>query len=458
MYIKSIIDNKIFLFSIINILMTIVSILEDNIAIFFIVELFLILGIISIIFIFQKLNNSNSIILFLQFFIIYFIIMYLGHYLVILSGLNYFSPDEEHFFNVSNSIVFYLNADYSILDIAKIYNYHESPAQAYISGYIAIIANYFGTNSIIIQKTLVVFFAALIPSTIYNIFTHFINDKISVKAAIYYGLFSFIVFFSFRLLRDITIAELFLLVIYLTLRKLSIKNVILLSLLITISILMRYETGIYLVGYLTLILLVYLYKTNLSLTLKWFIILIPIIAVIFSAIYYLDVFNYMAEFSKANLERITAQASSDSIGMKLRTLPYGLNYIATTIFSQISPLPPWLHIELNELFLLYFFEFIATISWFYVWSFVIIPLFFFKLWLGIDFRIKFLFLYSLLYIILISSIEAEVRRMMAVYPMIYLIAVINYNNISSNRKKYIFLISTFIYLLILVSYTILRIK
>ncbi len=449
--------KKILLFSILNILFIFVSIIEENMAIFFAGEALFILGVIIIKYIFHKKYNSNSIEIFLLFYIIYFFVMYLGHNLILLHGSSFFSPDEKYFFDASNNIIPYLKEGYSLLDVQKIFIYSENSAQIYFSGQLGIIANYFGNNSIIIQKLFVVFFAALIPTTIYNIFVIFMKDKTALKASFYYGLLSFILFFSFRLLRDIPVAELFILVIYLALQKISLKNIFLLVFFIFLSIMMRYETGLYVIGYLFVMLLIYLYAKKLSMTSKLVIASVPIVFIIFMASSYLDIFNYITEFSQYNLERISGTASSGSIGIKLRTLPYGLNYFTTTVFSQMSPFPPWLHMAFDEFFILFFFEFIATISWFYVWSFILFSLIQYKQWSVLDFRIKFLFLYSILFIILIASIEPETRRMMAVYPIIYLVATISFINLNSNKKKKIFIYSTLIYLMLLISYEIIKI-
>ncbi len=421
-------------------------IIEDNIAIIATGLLYILIGLLFVILIANE-EKKKSIYLFILFFCIYFLYMSFVHY-----GVGYMydkyniALDEITFYTKSNMAINYLKSGYSFFDIANIYEYHKMPAYIYISSYLAIFTNEIGANSILVQKLLIVFFLSLVPVVLYQILRIYMDDKFAVLGAIFYGLFTHTMPLSAMILRDAPVALTYLLVFFILLQKLSIKNIVLLISTLFFSIYLRFETGMFLLGFTSIYVLYFIH-----ITVKNKFIIFGIYTIIFSI--FIIVFlqtslsGHLLKILSSNEAARVADASSSSLGMKLRSLPYGLGILGITIFGQLQPFPPWLNFESDSIFSIT--ESIAGISWFFVDIFVFYGIYKMNVLQYFDIKIKYMFYFSLFFIIIVSSIEPVGRRLMAVYPIFFLIALYTFINIdSTKRKKIIKMVSlTYIWLL-----------
>ena len=136
--------------------------------------------------------------------------------------------DEITFFTKGSKAIDCLNSGCSLFDMADIYEYHKMPAYIYLIGNLAIFVNKIGTNSILIQKLLIVLFSSLIPVVLYQILRSYVDEKSAVYGTIFYGLFTHLMPLSAMILRDAPVALTYLMVFFILLQKLSVKNIILL--------------------------------------------------------------------------------------------------------------------------------------------------------------------------------------------------------------------------------------
>ena len=117
-------------------------------------------------------------------------------------------------------------------------------------------------------------------------------------------------------------------------------------------------------------------------------------------------------------ERSSDAASSSSLGNKLNLLPQPLEGLAKACFSQFLPFPIWLRLTTGESY-----AYLRIVESFF-------PLYWIPIWMALfygwwkyrrkwDRDLLIIFYISILYILLNSMGEFQVRRLMAVYPALY---------------------------------------
>lgn len=429
------------------------SFIENNLAVLITGFVYIALGVLFTAFLSKK-EFKNSLFLFFLFFQIYLLHMSIVHHgLELLYNRSNIAQDELWFYATSNQITSSLKSGYTLFDLADIFEYHESPAYIYLSGWLAIFSNYAGFNSVFIQKLIIVFFASLIPVVLYLILKMYVKEKTAVYGAVVYGMFTFITPISTMVLRDIPVALTYIIFFLFIIEKVSIRNIILISIVSVFSYFLRVETGIFLIGMSSVYLI---YGFNYFVKNKT--IRIAVISIlIFTFFTLLLQFNFIDMFLKVNeasIDHASENAQKGSLAMKLISLPYGLNIISMAIFSQMQPFPSW--IVLKDFGILLLFSMIGGITWFFVWSFLIYGIFKLKILKIIDIKLKYLFYFSIIYIVLIGGSEGVTRRLLAVYPVIFLISLLSFIEINKKNKFIIIFITSFVYIMLNTSYLILK--
>lgn len=437
----------------ITIILIITSLIENNLAVSIIGIGYMPLGMVFLYFL-NKRNFSTQIMLFLSFFTFYLIHMTIVHYgLIYLYDRVNIAPDELWFYTSSNQIIKYLENGYNLFDVANLFEYHELPAYIYLSGKLAILSNSIGENSVYIQKLLIVFFSSIIPVILYNIFiTLNVNNKNAISATLIYGIFTYLTPVSTMILRDIPVALTFIIFFETILKNINSKNIFIIIVTCFISIYLRYETGLYL-SLLTAIYLVYLLNTKVNNNLikkSTYIFFIIIGLLIFLKSDLITTFlNIVYGYENLTAKEVTVS----SLGNKLASLPYGLNYLGSFLFSQIQPFPFWINIM--NFGILSFLTIFNGFIWMYVWVIIIYGIKN-KILTSIDIRLKYLFFASTLYLVLLSSTGTITRRMMAVYPIIFVISTLSYMELNKYQKQMVFYITTSIYVFLTIAYLLIK--
>ena len=113
-------------------------------------------------------------------------------------------------------------------------------------------------------------------------------------------------------------------------------------------------------------------------------------------------------------------ADAGSLGVKLNELPVPFNFLAKTFFAQLLPFPVWaLFKETHS-----YNHLVAIDCLFpFYWLPILIAIFcnWFKERKKWPIKISLLFYLSILYLIVASASEFNTRRLMVVYPFIFLI-------------------------------------
>jgi len=452
------IDNK-YIFSFILSIMFIAiigSYIDNNISIFTLSLIFIIFGSLFTVLINRRENIRNSVSLFLLFFLIYLFYTFIIHFGLIEvynTPFPFMESDEGFFYEGSKDVCYKLQIGYNFFDITKVDGYADTSGALYFNGYIALLANYFEQNSILAQKTAVVLISALIPMMMYSISRLYFSEKISFYIAIIYGVFSFIPYLSSILLRDVHIALMFIISIYIILEKLSILNLLILFCAFFWSYYLREQTGIFMMGFLSIYLFSFInsyIKNNYIKTLIYLVLIVMAIVIIVNSDELMKMFTTILEDSS---ERNSEQASTSSMGAKMAKLPFGLNYIALLGFGQIQPFPPSL-IFLSKKGMFHFTYLIAGVAWFFGWGFLLYGIFSKKILKNLDLKLNFMFFLSIIYLILVSIIEFNQRRQVPVYPILYLVMTISFfeMNITERTKIWVSMLLLYTALVLIINY------
>ena len=432
-------------------------IIENNLSIIIITLLGLSIGLGFTTLLINKKNLFTSIYIFLLFFLIYFI-----HTIIITYGLIVFYDtvhikiDESYFYKSSIDVAYKLNQGYTIVDIFNIQRYGDVPAAVYMNGQIARVADIFGRNSIMVQKIFVLMFSAFIPMVMYNISRLYLTEKESIISAFIYGFFSFVPYLSSMILRDVHVAFTFIIVIFITLQKLSIKNLIILLAVSTLSYFLREQTGVFLLGFTSVYIFALIHNLlrNFYMELFLYMIILGIIIIIIVNSSLMDMFNTILNSSG---ERQVAQAASGSMGAKLAKLPYGLNIIGLFGYGQIQPFP-FTYIFTKSTYKGFFqiTYIMAGIAWLLGWGFLLYGVFKRKILTRIDLKLQLILLFSMAYLLLIAVVEFGVRRQMPVYPVLYMIMVFSYLELDNNKRNKIWITMASLYLTITIIFYFLK--
>lgn len=305
--------------------------------------------------------------------------------------------------------------------------------------------------SLLFQKLNVAFLGSFVPGIVYLLCRRITDQKGALKAALTYGLFSFAFFYSVTLMRDIHIALIYVLGFYIiTGNEYNLKNYILLVGLGIVAYYIRAENGLFFLAFLG----IWLYKSGSNRKIMIASASIAGIVAVVLSLGGIDTIYNMAFSTVENYrERGLSRAGQGSLGVQLMTLPAPINYVGMSAFGQISPFPFWFVFRNGILTLKVIFylpEAIAGLFWFLVWVRIVLhpqkALPFFK-------QYKWAVVLSFLYIFVVSMGQPGARRLMAVYPIIFMGYM--YINKKVFRAKEM-LVGSAIYSMLLIIYWILK--
>ncbi|MCW3464665.1 hypothetical protein [Chitinophaga nivalis] len=370
----------------------------------------------------DKTQRQYAGILYLVFFLVY------GCFMLI-TNQTYVQDPFKDIFYAKDSVLFYTYIDKiaGMNSISEIGNYYKDDffagdwkGFAYLSSVLGFWAKGIDTNNLILQKLQIVFCSAFILVILFKILSHYIVNEISVQLTVIYALLSYNFFFSAVYLRDVHIGLLFGLYALLLIFRKGFWGILYGILLTVLIYLFRPEHGYFSVTF--LLAYVYLFVTDKNnVTANKF--KIPILVLLtLPALTQIVVlqqgFNTIQSTSENYYDSSMSNAGLGSFGSMLLKLPFGVRHVAVGLFSQTLPFPFYAVLEENPFFI---FWALAALFWFVVWVVLIYtsafkprnPFFQIK-------ELRVLFLIAVL-LILGASSNADTRRIMAVYPVIYVI-------------------------------------
>ena len=370
-------------------------------------------------------------------FIVYafYVMLSILHYYDIVNYDLYTYPDEvDHFIPFVDDVILSSNTFSSIYEKSLNYNIGENYGYyVYIGGLCFFCKNVLGDYNIMQLFLSSVFISCLYSLVLYKLISLYVSDKMACKYSVFFMLCSPIVLYSFPVLRDIHISFLFLLGIYIVIRKCDLKYGIPIMLVLNLLLItIRTEHGLFF----SVIFLVYVYIKS-SRYKVLFITLMSVFVVLgYSYIQYS--LNVAGETSEMYSGIVQNNAHLGGFGMKLLMLPTPMKEIVCSFYSQIFPIPPWYYIyECDSTLFSYIIAFlrtIKTIMWFYVIFIVIYSFVFYKVYSKVQDEYKYLLLVTLMLIVACSTEFNEVRRFMCCYPIVYLLFIRLKNEYLSSIK------------------------
>ncbi len=414
-----------------------VVVIEGSLAPLTLYIFMIIIGILSIAFFSNKDEIFFKIKLFIFFFSLYLTYTLIYHYIIISffpDTLPYVYPDEEKFYYFSNLGLPYISGEKNIFELFYSWKLgvYELPLHVIFSSLITYFSTFIdGNNTIIIQKILSPFFGGMFTIVLYSTLKYQFKDfNFALNATFAYALLSVVFMYSTPLLRDIDVTLAYMIFIYLFLQKNSFINFLLLLVVAYTTVYLRVESGMVLFGLTLLYAHLYVIKLqSKSIKLIFYILLMVLSSFVFLLMYN-KIIGMILGLDEGNTVRSMAQASKDSFGILLNKLPFGISHTAKVLFGQLQPFP----------FIKVLDRPLIAISVFF-WPFVFIMMIFAvkskNIRDKIDIKIKYLLIVAIVILFLMSS-EAMARRMMSVYPIIYITSLYMFFIVPKNEIKRIY--------------------
>lgn len=363
-------------------------------------------------------------------------------------------PDQNDYYRVG-SVLGESNSITQIFYECFVQRIHYEGEGAYFFfGTIAYVANnYFDGNSILLQSLHVSFLAIIINIFVYKILVfHTSRDK-AFKSSLIFAFFSPLFFYSPWILRDIHITLLYAIGIYLMHTRFSIKRLLLYIPLIVITLEFRLESGVF---FLVLPLFYLYFRGRKYRYFRELFTGLLVVGLIFIGV----IINFLSSSLESTLASFQSYSSytednlGDGLGALLYKLPVGLKQLAITLFSQISPFPPWgKFLESTTIYemVISLVRFCGAVYWSCIFLFLCLSLTMKDIRNRINKENLALFL-ILFTFLLGNSSEMNIRRILCVYPLIFILYVNIKEMIEMKKRVFISNMAIMIYSLLAVTY------
>ncbi len=384
-------------------------------------------------------SNKDEILLkvklFFFFFSLYLLYALLQHYLLLNispTSKPFIYVDENTFFNYSYIAVPYVFGDKHISEIFMNYDLglYSAPLHVVMTSlgaYLSIVID--GMNAILVQKLLSPFLGGMFMVVLYATLQHQFSDRaFALKATLVYGMFSAVFIYTTVMIRDIDVALAYMIAIYLFLQPNSYKNFFLLLLVSYATMYLRIESGFVLFG--VTLLYAYLHiRTIESKSLKYiFYILILGLITFVILLMYSKIYGMITETAEARIAAATASASDSSIGILLNKLPFGISQLAKVLFSQIQTFPFMKGIVEDPR------TAISGVFWPFIFIMMLYGIVKKDIRVLLDEKVKYLLILAITILFLMSG-EPMMRRMMSVYPIMYIVSLYTFLILSKYEIK-----------------------
>lgn len=322
----------------------------------------------------------------------------------------------------------------------------------YILCYMNAVAYYCGGVTVYSMTIIQTGFGIMTASLVFKILSNY--SRKAFLHSLLYSFFGFLLFYSGVIVRDIIITFFYTWAISIVLKKFSLKGLLTLVLIVSITVGLRIYSGFFLVLIIGYYLYIILCEKNLQK------IAIPLIAIlILYALSYIVSSIIIKQTSEelALYEEMSAFNSNGGVLSHLQRLPPGIRQVAIMFFSMIKPLPPFSLFIGTESFSNFVLSLILTISfwwWYFVFYITVIGLLYKKKYKLFNYREIYLLLLTLVFL-LANMAHPDIRRMMPMLLVIYIvyIRIIEQNNSLQwimNTKRILFIMYLFLSIMTLI--------
>lgn len=270
-------------------------------------------------------------------FAIFMIVMSIIHSKIVNPTVDYFINIDEA--NLYNSFLELSRLNYSdiITESFTSFEYLDNSIIYCMNAMIIKIMAELGiADGLFSIKTINVFIGSLVPVFIYKCLTIFnaINTQ-SKRDLILFACLTPLLSNAIQNTRDVHVCLIFTLMMYLSLKQRSIKNYVGMGILVLVGFFVRAESALFSLVFLGVPVIDSLRKKG---TFNKIILFSLVIAAVLS-------FSYLYTFATETISRYyesgTDDAVSSSLSVKMRALPFPINYIGVVLFALIYPFPLW---------------------------------------------------------------------------------------------------------------------
>lgn len=444
--------NRVLFQLILALISILIALFTENFAIFGLTLLFFIMGI----FITNKLNGASkdAVSIFSFFFLVYYLYAFITDYVYINDfKIDFFyALDSTKFFGLAYD----LNGTNADLE-SYLFEYRFSFGYGYLAYALNYLTNFFyGYPTIFLHKIHIVFISSSVITYTYVLAKKVLN-KIDKKTlfnyVIVFGFLSHFFVFSAILIRDLHIVYLYLVSFIVLTRKNNFYNLILLVLLCFLTFEFRVANGVFSL----LFIVTFFYKSILKIKNKskknilTVLVLFVSIGLLFSISNLIDISNIEAKAEGYSEYHDQMLKEGSGFAKAVYNLPIVIRPFIFIFLSQITPLPATQAVFVNtikENQILLFPLVLSVIFWIYVDIIIIINIYKKKIYKNINPLLRIFGTITVVFLVVTASTSPEFRRLLPVYPIIYLYFIFIYNKLSSNYKKNALTIFIIIYILL----------
>lgn len=376
--------------------------------------------------------------------VLFIYMQYNGYeYLQSFDGIDVYIPYTQELLD-SNSFIELIS---TIYDTSR-YTFVGSILISFV--YVGKLSLFLGGDLYLPMQFLIMLFASLTSVVVYNILVFKrIDKRKSFRYTLIYSLMSVHFIMSTYIVRDMPIALFYALLILLSFKPFTAKRTLLMVTIVAAIISVRLSSGIFASIYILVAIFLADKRKNEWQRMASFIFVLASISVLFLYVdFIVQIFEEKGEHY-AMLEN--EDQGGDSTLKAFDVLPLGISHLAKATFNQFMPIPSWRSmIETSSrpesYNVMNFPNVINTIFRYMMWGVIIIGLFF-KKFQKILIKDKLLFYHFIIGVVflMVQSSTMGHRRMMGVYPVFFLVALLLYSNFSPENKKQILGISAFVF-------------
>lgn len=444
------------IFALITLSGTVISVITENLLIFFFNLFFAIFGYLIIFFI-KCDSRKKAYSVFSLFYLISLIYTSAADIIYVRNPyVDFFTtPDSASFFSRADQVSEYDNI--SDIFTQSTEEFEGTGGYVFSIGLITKTAKLLGNPHSIQLKLFSVFSGSMVVVLLFLMLLKILDPEKSFISALIFGFFSPVFFQSALILRDIHIMMFFSIMFYILIsHQRSISGTFLTVILIYITYLFRPEHGLFSTIFLFFNLSYYSREKSLT---KYIYVLTALIVLTisinkFEAVKQFE--NTTAEYTDFSERKGDFKPKGSSLGASLYNLPAILRVPSVAAFSQIVPLPIWAPVttepEANALRITQSFQ---GIFWYFVWWFLIAG-FVYKKYRIYPKQMLYLLAISILLIFLATS-EMNVRRIMSGYPVMFCFAAFSFYNLEKNIRDRIIILSSILYLSLHAVYLLIKI-
>jgi len=372
--------------------------------------------------------------IFVFFFSVYLLYTLIYHYILLSNSVydwTFTFADEPKFYHFSELALPYINGEKDFLELFSNWRLplHDLPLHTVFSGSITYFSMMIdGSNSVLIQKLLSPFLGGFLLVFLYaTIKYQFKDTKFALKATLAYGLLSAVFMYSTPMLRDIDVALAYMVFFYIFLQKFTYIRLGILFLIAFLTVYLRLESGMVLYGLMLLYIYFYIRTiNNKSIKLIFYMFMVILFSLVVMLMYK-KVTGKIISVDESYAAKGIARSSSSSISLLFDKLPFGLSHTAKLFFSQMKPFPFVAAIDLP-------LKALSGLFWPFVFIMMVYTVIKKRIREQMNDKLKFLLIISIIVLLLMSS-GPVIRRMMSVYPVIYIASLYTLYVLPNNKIK-----------------------